>query len=320
MEQQGFQIRDVATFSLAFALLALAVAIAYFAYEIGKVREQVPEILAQVESTSNEIGPVVSEISDIRELIPPILEEVAATRDVIPSILEEVAATREVIPPILEQVEETRKIVPPILAEVEQTRKQIPDVLKSVDNVSWAVVQTTKEMKALRPVIPEVIAQIDATTQEIEATRNSIPPTLDRLDLMIERARVAGREASEGAVTGIFTGILTAPFRLVGGMGSMVAPGSEAAKYFSERDYELMREAVRPLSQATTGFTQSWQNPESDTRGNLTLVQIYKYEGTECRDIKNQAWKGADKIYDDVVTFCMNGDGTWQQRDVDLDN
>jgi surface antigen len=134
---------------------------------------------------------------------------------------------------------------------------------------------------------------------------------------MIERARVAGREASEGAVTGFFTGILTAPFRVVGGVGNMIAPGSSAAKYFTEQDYELMRQAIGPLSEASVGITQSWQNPESDTRGTLTLLRIYEHEGGECRDVKNQAWKGSTKVYDDVLTFCESGDGRWEQRNLD---
>jgi hypothetical protein len=297
MPDDALRKRDFASYALALGLLAVAASIAYFAYEVAQIREQVPEILAQMESTSQEIGPVVKEVGAIRDLIPPILEEIAATREAIPPVLAEVAATREAIPPVL--------------AEVAQTREQLPGLYASVNTASQAITETAREVEALRPMIPDMLSRIDAATAEMQATRESVPPTLDRVDLMIERARIAGQEASEGAVTGIFRGILKAPFRLVGGVGGMVAPDADAAKHFTDRDYELMREAAIPLSEGSEGLSRSWDNPDSDVRGTLTLVEIDLSGDRECRELKNLVWKGTAQIYDDVVTLCENEEGVW---------
>ena len=284
MEQQGFQSRDIATISLAFSLLALAVAIAYFAYKIGKIGEQVPEILAQVESTSNVIGPVVSEISDIRELIPPILE----------------------------QVEETRKIVPPILAEVEQTRKQIPDVLKSVDNVSSAVNQTNKQLKSYRPLVPEAIKQI-------ELTREAIDPALDRVDVLISKAEEAGRKASEGAVTGVFTGVLTAPLRIVDDIGTSVTGlTKKEANYFTEEEITLYRrKGGELLNTGKSGDKVEWKSKTSSARGELSIQKIYTKDGRNCKVIKHQAWKDDKQVVNKTLDLCKNANNEWELQNAE---
>src|SRR5690606_4339368 len=96
--------------------------------------------------------------------------------------------------------------------------------------------------------------------REIALTREAIDPTLDRLDAMIERARSTGRKASEGAVTGVFSGILAAPFRILGGIGSSLAGLTrEEAKHFSEEElaeYARMGSAI--LETGEQGESIEW--------------------------------------------------------------
>ncbi len=63
---------------------------------------------------------------------------------------------------------------------------------------------------------------------------------LDRVDDLISQAKVAGQEASSGAVTGIFQGIITAPFVIVGNAGqSVFGMSKDQAGDFSGEDMEM---------------------------------------------------------------------------------
>ena len=295
----------------AFSMLALAAALVYFTVQLVGVTRQIPDILLTIEQTSEKIGPVVTEISEIRELIPPILDEVAETRKVIVPAIEEYAKTNEQIPRFLDEIEATRKQIPDILNQVEATRAMLPDVMKTVGGASHAVVTISKEIEESRPLVPVVLA-------EVEKTRESIPPMLDRADELIANARVAGREASRGAVSGVFSGILMAPFVFVGDVGRQIAGVSEdAAKKLSKKDYSLIEEATSEiLEQGKIGDVKVWENKRSGSSGSVKLLNITSgFYDNECREIYLELYNKGEQLQKKELTLCRNDDDEWDFKE-----
>ena len=315
--------RLVASYLFSLSLFALAGSIAYFTYEMTIVSKQVPDILQSIDNTSEKIEPIIDEVGQIIDLVPPILEQVEESRKLIPPILKQVEESRKLIPPILKEVEQTRKMIPPILEQVELTRKQIPAVLKeskairgelpavlsSADKASQAVTDVSRQIEATRPLIPEVL-------KEVETTRESIPPMMDRADVLIEKARVAGQEASEGAVTGLFTGIIRAPFALVGDAGRSITGLTEAeAKQLDKKDFELVEKAsLYLLNNGTKGEERQWENADSGNHGVVVLTDIYKegeYAEIDCRSLNIQLYKKGKIIKQAPRSFCKDNTGKW---------
>lgn len=299
-----------ATYVLSLAMFALAAALIYFAYEVSRVSTQIPDILTSVDHTSEQVGPIISEVVEIRDLIPDILHEVEETRKLVPPILKEVEQTRLQIPPILKEVEQTRQQIPPVLKEVEAVRKEVPAVLKSADKASNAVVVMSKEIEATRPLIPKVL-------KEVETTRESIPPLLDRADAMIDKARTAGEEASSGAVSGFFKGLITAPFSLVGDAGKAVTGMSEEEiKQFTHKDIDLYKQAsLDLLNNGKRGDTREVKNPDSGNSGIIKLVSIDSKEEdfttVECRTLQVETYKQGERFKTSNRQFCKEEGGGW---------
>ena len=305
--------RLVASYLLALSLFALAASIAYFTYEMAMVSKQIPDILMRIDSTTEKVEPVIADVGEIIDLVPDILKEVEEIRKIIPPILEEVEQTRKMIPPILSEVEQTRKQIPAVLKESGAIRGELPAVLASADKASAAVADISKQVEATRPLIPEVL-------KEVETTRESIPPMMDRADKLIEKARVAGKEASQGAVTGLFSGIIKAPFELVGDAGRGISGlTKQEAKQYTDKDFQLNQTAsLVLLNNASLGDEQEWENTESGNHGIVHLKDIYskgEYAETDCRTLVTKFYKQDELIKEVSRSFCMNEVGKW-----DLDN
>jgi len=287
---------------LAISILAMAASLAYFTFELSQFIRQVPDILANIESTSEKIEPVLKEVEQIRDLIPPILAEVSATREQIPAILDEVKGIRETIPPILAEVDKTREQIPAVLDEVAAVREQLPSVLASVDSVS-------AEMKAYRPIASDALLQVDGIRKEM-------PLTLDRVDGMIDKARVAARDASSGMVTGALGGLITAPFRLVGNFGSSVMGlSSDEADDYTEEDLALVQEHGKDLvSAGKLNDSRSWKNLDTNQSFKISLKKIYSKDDRECRDLHVQSWAGSKVTLEKDIKLCLNDSDEWEYQ------
>ena len=307
------KLRLLASLLLPLSLFSIAAALAYFTYEMSAVSRQIPDILERIDSTSENIGPVLDEVGNILDLVPPILKEVEETRKLIPPILKEVEQTRKMIPPILSEVEQTRKQIPAVLKESEAIRGELPAVLASADKASGAVADVSKQVEATRPLVTDVL-------QEVATTRESIPPMMDRADVLIEKARVAGKEASEGAVTGLFTGIIRAPFALVASAGRGISGlTDEEAKVFNDKDFSLVQQAsLYLLNNGSKGEERNWQNAESGNHGNVQLTRIYtdgEYSDIDCRTLKISLNNQDEMVKEGNRSFCKNDQGEWDFDD-----
>lgn len=302
--------QTVASYLMSLAIFALAAALAYFTYEMSRVSVQIPDILDSVNHTTEKVAPVIEEIGEIRELVPDILHEVEQTRQLVTPILDEVEQIRLQIPPILTEVGQTRQQIPSILDEVTAVRQELPAILKSADKASNAVVTVSKEIEATRPLVPQVLT-------EIETTREAIPPMLDRADAMIDKARVAGQEASSGAVTGFFKGLITTPFKLVGDAGKTITGMSEEEmKDFTEKDFDLIEvAALFLLNNGKQGDVRDVANPDSGFSAKLKLVsdEIREEDFTtlECRTILFDGYKNGDLVKTVNRAFCKEEGSGW---------
>ena len=302
-------VKLLASYLMSLSLFALAGAIVYFTYEVAIVSKHIPDILDSIDNTSENIEPIIKEVAEITELVPAILKEVEEIRILIPPILKEVEHTRKLIPPILSEVEKTRKQIPPILKESEAIRGELPAILASADKASNAVDGVSKQVEASLPVVDEVL-------QEVATTREAIPPMMDRADVLIEQARVAGQQASEGAITGLFTGIIKAPFALVAGAGrGITGLTDEEAKIFNDKDFSLVKQAsLYLLNNGVKGDIQIWKNVESGNYGTVQLSRIYtegEYAEIDCRTLKIDLHDKEELVKEGSRSFCKDEDGKW---------
>jgi hypothetical protein len=214
---------------------------------------------------------------------------------------------------VLKEVALTREQVPAVLKQVEAMRKGIPLILASADKASDAVVVISKEVEAIRPLIPEVL-------KEGETTRESIPPMMDRADRLIEKASVAGKEASQGAVTGVFSGIIMAPFSLVADIGhGITGMSEEEAKVFDDRDFELIKQAtLELLNNGAKGDARKWSNPASGNNGIIRLIETYnkgEFAEYDCRTLRAELYKKDKLIKKTTRSFCKNDNNQWDFDD-----
>lgn len=290
--------RLIASYLLAFSMMMLAVALVYFAKEMADISRQIPGILQVITDTSEKIQPVTDEVDEIKQLIPPLLLEIEESRKLVKAAIEQYAISNQHIPRILD--------------EVAAARQALPQALKTVDGASAAVIMMSKEIEAGRPLIPEIL-------QEVEKTRESIPAMLDRADQLVANARTAGKEASQGAVTGVFSGILMAPFDFVGNVGERLVgrvSGSDAKKLGRE-DYALIEKASSELlARGKKGEVKGWENERGNNSGTVKLLAVTEEEDeegnvVECRKLYVEIRHKNDIIQALETTVCKDEAGKW---------
>jgi len=298
--------KNKASYTLAFSQFSLAAALIYFTIEISGIVIQIPDILSSVEKTSEKINPIVSEIGKVREQIPLILKEIEEVRKQIPPVLDEVKELRQQLPAILVEVKEVREQIPAVLVEVKEIRQQVPLVLTEVKLYRQQIPLILDEVEEVRILVPDILT-------EVASMREAIPPMLVQGERMIREARTAGKEASEGAVTGVFTGIIKAPFKLVGGLGrSMFGSSSHDIAGFTEGDKNLAGNiAVTILEHGKLGEKLTWANPESGNDGTITFFETKKIDGKECRVFRNVVRIAGNEKINNNITACQNKDSEW---------
>jgi hypothetical protein len=298
MEKASFYAR----LFLSFSLVCISVSTAYFSYALLQTIQEIPDIINGVDNAAQSMGPVVKETEKITALIPKIVEEVSMVREQIPAILAEVEALREKIPSILAELEKTRDSIPSILAEMEQVRLAIPPVINEVANVRGQIPSIVAESQGYRLLIPDVLAEVDAT-------RAIITPTMDRAEQLISEASIAGQQASEGAVTGFFTGIIKAPFKVVSGASDSVF-GSTKNLSTKEKS-ELTELALDMLNDSKVGSVEPWGSQRSGVTAEATLLRDFQRDGRLCRVLEITTFKKKKLLERSEIEACMDESQEW---------
>lgn len=174
---------------------------------------------------------------------------------------------------------------------------EIPEVLE--------VARATEEEAAeYRQVIAEVL-------EEIEAVRLAIPEYIVQASDLTTSMEEAGQKASEGAVSGLFTGIIKAPFSLISGVGRTVL-GNQT---LSASDKAIIVNAIRKIaSEGTKGETVDWANPNSGLYGIVTLVNESLPGDPLCKLINVVVMQSTREVLSGEVLVCPEPDGSWSME------
>lgn len=256
--------------------LALAIALLAVAWQVRSLQRELPDLLARLDGTLEKVGPALHDVDAIRQLIPPILAEVKATRELVPSVVAEVAAVRQALPPL------------------------VNTGAAAINNASGAI-------RAVEPHIPGVLV-------EVKRTRESLPGLLERADRVVAHASQVGQEAGKGAARGVITGIVGAPFRLMGEVGKGLADalGVRGLGEFTATDERLVSDAVQAVMQtARPGDAASWSNPKNGNRGTVTLLTISERSGRLCVIQRHHVEFRSGRVHDANVALCQQPDGAW---------
>lgn len=229
--------------------------------------------------------------------------------DNLPVIEQSLNNVSQQVPPVLEEVEQVR-------LEITAIRQQVPQVLSVTER---AVATANKAEEKITNLLPEVLT-------EIRLTREKIDPTLNRVDILIEKASTkvedaiskaegAGQEASEGAVTGILSGILKLPFNIIGTLASPILTNieSDITEQLTQKDIELMAEAGKRASKSQKPEqAHRWENTESGNSGAITILRRFELDQENCVKVRIDINKHGSSIMEKTESFCHNKNGDWK--------
>lgn len=290
----------ISRYLMSFGIVLLGGALIYFSYSIIYTVDRAPQIIADIDKASERIDRVLDEVRVVSDQIPVIVKQVDLIQEKIPLILAEVKENRLLVPDIINEVELVRLQVPVVLNEVGQVRQQIPLMLKEIKAVRQELPAVMNELEAYRKLVPDVLA-------EVAAVRESVPPTLDRAEKLAKEVRKAGQEASEGAVMGLFSGIIKLPFTMFENIGNKFKKVS-----LSDSDIRSIRDAAARALKGDVGSRHVWSNPDTRKSGEIEVISESEEDDRLCRElaitVKNKG-KVLEKQSSDV---CRNDVGEWE--------
>lgn len=294
----------LASYVLSAALFSLAGAIVYFTVTLVRVAVGVPAILELVQVTQEKVDPIVDEVTEIRKLVPTILEEVEQIRlTVLPPVLDEVAKIRGHLPAILEESADIRQSIPPILEEVAGYREQISPILERVDNIQSQIPAIITEVENVRETIPAILEEVEAMRFTMPELMDEAEQLMDDAEKLVTEVHGAGRKASEGAVTGIFSGILKAPFRLVSAL--------HVPQLTKEDEAIIIQEATILVDTGKRRSKRNWENKKSGRKGTITILSIDTSSDQKCLVLRTTVYKREKKLGEGDISVCQQEDGTW---------
>lgn len=285
-------------YAIAVSVLCLAASITYFAQQLSSL-EKVAETLAVYRDVAPEL---VAEVASISEKIPSVVDEVAAVRAEIPAVVAEVTAVRAQIPAVLDEVSALRReTIPAVLVEIDALRKTtIPAVLDESQSLrSDTIPMVVTESTALRE------QTIPALLSEVKITREQMPELLAQAN---EVARSAGRNASEGAVSGFFTGLVRAPLNIASGVSESMFKG----KSLTEIDKQMLTEAShKVLAKDYLEAKEVWENTASGRRGEVTISAMSVADDERCRTLSFNGYHKRKSLGATNVNVCHDAKGVW---------
>lgn len=258
-------------------MVTLAGALTYATFQLGSLWQTMPELLVQLDKTSDKLQPALQEVASVRKLIPPILDEVKEVRKLVAPVLDEVKAVRETLPPL-------------------------------VNTSATSISEASRAVLAVEPHITPVLA-------EVKKTREALPGIIAQADKVVGSASQAGNEAGQGAVQGVLTGIILSPFRLIGGagMGLFSIMGLSEKSGLTPEDERHASVATQAMldNAGEIGAIQPWRNPVSKNSGSVTLAKRSDRDGKACYLLHHHVLFATKKTHDVDIEMCRQADGGW---------
>jgi len=312
---------------------ALAAAIFYFAFQLYQINQNVPAISQSIDRVSRQVEPSLEESQAIRE-------ELAEIRKLIPSLLERVDKSVAVIDDTQRQIPQIISATEKAIAVISETQQQIPQILSTTENALTAINETQQQIPqivntaenaitALNLTRDELMPYIPLTLEEVRLMRKTMEDSLDRIEILIDDANDkalnaillagdAGKKASEGAVSGFFTGLIKLPFKLVGTLASPIVKtiDVDVAKKLTEKDLELIATASKKAVEAKKiDRAWKWNNPKSGNSGSLTIIRKYEIRSHVCVEVQVRvSIKGKEKM-NETDNLCLNNDKKWVEAE-----
>ena len=312
---------------------ALAAAIFYFAFQLYQINQNVPAISQSFDRVSRQVEPSLEESQAIRE-------ELAEFRILIPSLLERVDKSVAVIDDTQRQIPQIISATEQALAVISKTQQQVPQIIVIAENTVAALNETQQQIPqivntaenaiaALNLTRDELMPYIPLTLEEVRLMRKTMEVSLDRIEILIDDANDkamnailmagdAGKKASEGAVSGFFTGLIKLPFKLVGTLASPIVNKIDAdvAKKLTEKDLELIAEASEQAVEAKKiGHAWQWKNPDSGNSGSLTITRKYEIRSHVCVEVQIRVSINGNEKMNKPDNFCLNKDKKWVEAE-----
>lgn len=115
--------------------------------------------------------------------------------------------------------------------------------------------------------------------------------------------------AAKGAFRAVLVAVMLAS--PVAGAASLGWMKGEAASFFTDRDWELVGEALAAtLDSAGDGETRAWENDRSGARGRMTVLGTETRGDLTCRRLRVEATaKGSSSSHQ--YRFCRREGGDW---------
>ena len=312
---------------------ALAAAIFYFAFQLYQINQNVPAISQSIDRVSRQVEPSLEEAQAIRE-------ELAEIRKLIPSLLERVDKSVAVMDDTQRQIPQIISAAEKALAILNETQQRMPRIISTAENAVTALNETQQQIPqivntaenaivALNLTRDELMPYIPLTLEEVRLVRKTMEDSLDRIEILIDDANDkalnaillagdAGKKASEGAVSGFFTGLIKLPFKLVGTLASPIVKTIDAdvAKKLTEKDLELIATASKKAVEAKKiDRAWKWNNPKSGNSGSLTIIRKYEIRSHVCVEVEVRvSIKGKEKM-NEPDQLCLNKDKKWVEAE-----
>ena len=290
------------SYVLALGLFAVSGSLVYFAMTLAKVADALPAIVDEIQEVEDGLDPLIEEVGEVRALVPGIVDEVANIRETIPPLIAEIEKTRQQIPAILDEAKSYRETIPAILAETEALRSQVPAVLGEVAAIRKEIPPIVDEVGRIRETIPDILT-------EMEEMRVAIPGYLETAQGIADNIDEASQKAGEGAVQGVFTGLIKAPVNIVASIGGNALNSPQ----LTDEDKSILWNTAGNLVQSgEQGDSVEWKNPETGIRGIITIVSIDD-TGPQMRvtlEIRN--FRRLKKVGEGVIVVRRKEDGSWE--------
>jgi uncharacterized protein YoxC len=302
--------KTIATYALSAAMALLGIGLIYFAFVLTKVMFQLPDLIDEIQIVQENLDPVVEEVKSIDTTVQLLIEEVARVREQIPPILAEVEAVRlELVPPVLEETSQIRAMFPSILAETAAYREQIPVIVGEVDDILEQLPAILQQIEDVRLTIDGVRITTEGVIAEVNELQEEIPLMLDRVEDISLNLQTVGEKAGEGAVKGVFTGIIKTPFNVISGVGGVFSN----IKDITDEDKALfMENASDLLESGAVGDEADWRNDNTRLRGKIVLLAIEGSGSDRCCRLGISARKASKDLGSGEVVFCRDKDGQWR--------
>lgn len=207
------------------------------------------------------------------------------------------------------ELESYRPVAEQALTEVEAVRLAIPDYLVQAEEISGEIVA---EIEAVRLAIPDYLSQTEKVSQEIiaeiEAVRLAIPDYIAQAEGISQGMGEAGRKASEGAVTGVFTGILKAPVSVLSNVGGTIF----GLRDLTEEDRSIIYQAI--LESIERGRLQepiNWRNRKTSLNGTVILLALETDSNPPQALVRVEGSKKGDPFIDGEAVLVQDTQGVW---------